>query len=140
MTAVCLYIAKDWNSTTALFPRVAGFPMLAVMIAILAINIKKDRHQDKNGQADDDADFKTTTGRMVKYFAWLIVFVALIWAIGIEYTIPIYIFSYMKIEGKYGWLKCGLYAVAMAAFTTILFVYTFRVAWPEGAFLRILNL
>jgi hypothetical protein len=77
---------------------------------------------------------------MVKYFAWLIGFVVLVWAIGIEYTIPVYIFSYMKIEGKYGWLKCGIYAVATTAFVTILFEYVFRVAWPEGALLRILNL
>lgn len=140
MTAVCLFIAKDWNSTTALFPRVVGFPLLAVTIAILAIDIKTGRRQEKDGETNSDIEFKTTTVRMIKYFAWLIGFVFLVWAIGIKYTIPIYIFSYMKIEGKYGWLKCGIYAVAMTAFVTILFEYVFRVAWPEGALLRILNI
>ena len=140
MTAVFLYIAKDWNSTTALFPRVVGFPMLVLTIAILAIDIKNGRRQDKDGEADDDVEFKTRNSHMVKYFAWLIGFVFLVWAIGIDYTIPIYIFSYMKIEGKYGWLKCGIYAVATTAFITILFEYVFRVAWPEGALIRILNL
>ena len=140
MTAVCLYLAKDWNSMTALFPRVVGFPMLALTIAVLAVDIKNGRRRDKDGEKDDDVKFKTTNSRMVKYFAWLIGFVVLIWAIGIVYSIPIYIFSYMKIEGKYGWFKCGTYAVAMTAFITILFEYVFRVAWPEGALLRILNL
>jgi len=140
MTAVFLYNAKDWNSTTALFPRVVGFPMLVLTIAILAVDIKNGRRQNKDGEADDDVEFITMTGRMVKYFGWLIGFVFLVWAIGIDYTIPIYIFSYMKIEGKYGWLKCGIYAVATTAFITILFEYVFRVAWPEGALLRILNL
>ena len=140
MTAVCLYLAKDWNSMTALFPRVVGFPMLAVTIAILAIDIKNGRRQDKDGETDDDAEFNKLTGRMVKYFAWLIGFVVLIWAIGIVYTIPVYIFTYMKIEGKYGWLKCGIYALVTTAFITILFQYAFRVAWPEGALFRVLNL
>lgn len=140
MIAACLYIAKDWNSETALFPRVVGFPMLVLMIAILAVDMKKGRRQDKDGEADDNVEFITMTGRMVKYFAWLIGFLVLTWAIGIEYTIPIYIFSYMKIEGKYGWLKCGIYALATTAFITILFEYVFLVAWPEGALLRILNL
>ena len=140
MIAVCLYMAKDWNSATALFPRVVGFPMLVLMIAILAIDIKNGRRQDKNGKTDDDVEFKKKTGRMVKYLGWLIGFVVLIWAIGIVYSIPIYIFSYMKIEGKYGWLKCGIYAAGTTVFITILFEYVFRVAWPEGALLRILNL
>ena len=140
MIAVCLYMAKDWNSATALFPRVVGFPMLVLMIAILAIDIKNGRRQDKNGKTDEDVEFKKKTGRMVKYLGWLIGFVVIIWAIGIVYSIPIYIFSYMKIEGKYGWLKCGIYAAATTVFITILFEYVFRVAWPEGALLRILNL
>jgi hypothetical protein len=140
MTAVFLYNAKDWNSTTALFPRVVGFPMLVLTIAILAVDIKNGRRQDKDGEAGDDVEFKTRNSPMVKYFAWLIGFVFLVWAIGIDYTIPIYIFSYMKIEGKYGWLKCGIYAVATAVFVTILFEYVFRVAWPEGALFRILDL
>lgn len=140
MIAVCLYMAKDWNSATALFPRVVGFPMLVLMIAILAIDIKNGRRQDKDGKTDDDVEFKTKTGRTVKYLGWLIGFVVLIWAIGIVYSIPIYIFSYMKIEGKYGWLKCGIYAAAMTVFIIILFEYIFRVAWPEGALIRIINL
>jgi hypothetical protein len=140
MIAVCLYIAKDWNFETALFPRAVGFPMLVLMMAILAIDIKKGWRQDKDGKTDDDVEFIRKTGRMARYLGWLIGFVFLTWAIGIDYTIPIYIFSYMKIEGKYGWLKCGIYAAATTVFITILFEYVFRVAWPEGALIRILNL
>ena len=140
MTAVCLYLARDWNSMTALFPRVVGFPMLALTIAILALDIRNGRRQAKEGAADDDTEFNTTTLRYIKYFAWLIGFVVLIWAIGIVYAMPIYIFSYMKIEGKYGWLRCGMFAIATTIFITILFEYAFRVAWPEAALLRILNL
>ena len=140
MIAVCLYIGKDWNSTTALFPRVVGYPMFVLAIAILVVDIKNGRSQDKDGETNGDVEFITMTGRMVMYFSWLIGFGVLIWAIGIVYSIPIYIFSYMKIEGKYGWLKCGTYAALTTAFIIILFEYIFRVAWPEGALLRILNL
>lgn len=140
ITAIFLYLAKDWNFETGLFPRVVGFPMLLITIAILVVDIKKGLRQNKNAEAENDAEFKTTNLRMLKYVTWLIGFVFFVWAIGIKYTIPIYIFSYMKIEGKYGWLKCGIYAIAMTVFVTILFEYIFRVAWPEGALLRILNI
>lgn len=140
MSAVGLYTAKDWPPMTALFPRLIAFPMLAVVIAIFVLELIMGRRQDNDGEADDDVEFNTTTLRMIRYFTWLIGFVVLIWAIGIEYTIPIYIFSYMKIEGKYGWLKCGVYAVTTTVFISLLFEYAFRVAWPEGALLRALNL
>ena len=139
MSAVCLYLTKDWNSQTALFPRVISLPMLVISIVILAVEIVKGRLQANDGEADD-AEFKTFTLRMAKYFAWLIGFAVLIWAIGIVYTIPIYIFCYMKIEGKYGWLKCGIYAITTTVFISLLFDYVFHVAWPEGALLRTLNL
>ena len=140
MLAICLFISMGWNSTTALFPRVVGFPMLVIMIVILVQDVKQRRRLVDKVKIKMDEAFKTKNIRMVRYFAWLIGFVALVWALGIDYTIPIYIFSYMKIEGKYGWLKCGIYAIATAAFITILFVYIFRVAWPEGALLSLLNL
>lgn len=140
ITAIFLYLAKDWNFETGLFPRVVGIPMLLVVIAILVVDIRKGLRQAKDGEADNDAEFTAMNLRMARYFAWLIGFIFLVWAIGIEYTIPIYIFSYMKIEGKYGWLKCGIYAVAMTVFITLLFQYVFRVAWPDGALFRILNL
>ena len=39
---------------------------------------------------------------MFRYFGWLIGFVVVTWAIGIVYTIPIYVCGYMKLEGTTG--------------------------------------
>ena len=96
----------------------------------------------ENGETDGDGgiDFSTETSRTAIYFGWLIGFGVLIWAIGIVYSIPIYVFGYLKIVGKYGWLKSGIYAAAAVAVIVILFEYVFRVAWPEAAFLSILHL
>jgi hypothetical protein len=140
--AVGLYLAKGWNPTTALFPRVIGFPMLALLIAILAVDIKKGRRQKENGEADGDGDieFSAITSRSAIYFGWLVGFGVLIWAIGIVYSIPIYVFGYLKVVGKYSWLKSGLYAAAATAFIYLLFEFAFQVAWPEAALLSIFDL
>jgi hypothetical protein len=140
--AVGLYLSKGWNPTTALFPRVIGFPMLALLIVILAVDIIRGRCQKENGETDGDGDieFSNETSRTAIYFGWLIGFGVLIWAIGIVYSIPIYVFSYLKIVGKYSWLKSGIYAAAAAAVIIILFEYVFQVAWPKGALLSILDL
>ena len=139
-TAVCLYLTKEWNSMTALFPRVVTVPMLALTIAILTMDVRAGRRQNGEGEKEDAAEFRTTNRRMVKYFGWLIGFAALIWAIGVIYAIPIYIFAYMKIEGKYRWLKSGIYAIVTTVSISVLFEYAFRVAWPKGILLRLLHL
>ena len=77
---------------------------------------------------------------MVLYLGWLLGFALLVWAIGMMYAIPIYVFSYMTLQGKFGWLKSALYAAAATALIFLLFQYVFHVAWPQGELLIILNL
>jgi len=50
--AAGLYSAKGWNPATALFPRVIGFPMLALLAVILAADITRGRRQKENGETD----------------------------------------------------------------------------------------
>jgi hypothetical protein len=137
--AVGLYVSRNWNSTTALFPHAVGFPILAVLVVILAVDIRKGRRRTEKGETEDKK-FLTKNRWMMLYLGWLVGFAFLIWAIGILYSIPIYIFSYMTIQGKYGWLKSGLYAAGATALVFILFQYAFGVAWPEGELISMLGL
>lgn len=109
--------------------------MLALLVAILTKDILQGQRQKKNGVAEggDDREFSTITGRTVIYFGWLVGFGVLIGAIGIVYSIPIFVFGYTKIVAKQSWLKSGLYAVGATAVIYILFEFVFHVAWPEGA-------
>lgn len=133
--AGALYLSRNWNSTTALFPQAVGLPILVVLVVIFVAELRKGRRQPENAEVDKEVDreFVTTNGWMILYLGWLVGFAILVWAIGIVYAIPIYIFCYMTIQGKYGWLKSGLYAVIATAFIFLLFRYAFQVAWPEGA-------
>lgn len=67
-TAVGLYASKDWNSTTALFPRAVGFPVIALGIAILLLDIKNTRRLDRNrskSSINGDVEFVTMASRML---------------------------------------------------------------------------
>ena len=137
--AVALYVSRNWNPTTALFPHAVGFPVLALLVVILVVDIRKGRRRKEKGEAED-REFLTKNRWMTLYLGWLVGFALLIWAIGMVYSIPIYIFSYMTIQGKYGWLKSGLYAAGATAFVFLLFQYAFRVSWPQGELLVMLGL
>ena len=137
--AVALYVSRNWNSTTALFPHAVGFPILALLVVILAVDIRKGRRQKEKGETEDK-EFLTKNRWMVLYLGWLVGFAFLVWAIGMVYSIPIYLFSYMTIQGKFSWLKSGIYAAAATAFVFILFQYAFGAAWPQGELLIMLGL
>jgi hypothetical protein len=140
--AIAFYQSRHWNATTALFPRAVCIPFLGLLVAILVVDIKRGRRQTTNGETDGDGDgeFSALTARTVKYFGWLVGFGVLIWAIGMVYSIPVYVFSYLKIVGKQSWLNSGLYAAGAVAVIYILFQYIFSVSWPEGALLSMLGL
>jgi len=137
--AVALYVSRNWNSTTALFPHAVGFPILALLVVILAVDIRKGRRQKEKGETEDK-EFLTKNRWMILYLGWLVGFALLIWAIGMLYSIPIYLFCYMTIQGKYSWLKSGIYAAAATAVVFILFQYAFSAAWPQGELLILLGL
>ncbi|MDA8125966.1 MAG: tripartite tricarboxylate transporter TctB family protein [Deltaproteobacteria bacterium] len=138
--AIALYVARNWNSTTALFPKSVGYPMLALLIAILVIDILKGLRRKEKGKGAEEDDFSAKNRCMVVYLSWLVGFALLVWAISIQYAIPIYIFAYMKIQGKYSWLKSALYAAAATAFVFLLFQYAFSVSWPDGEIQTLLGL
>ncbi len=137
--AVALYVSRNWNPTTALFPHAVGFPILALLVVILAVDIRKGRRQKEKG-ATEDKEFLTKNRWMILYLGWLVGFAFLVWAIGMVYSIPIYLFSYMTIQGKFSWLKSGIYAAAATALVFILFQYAFGAAWPQGELLIMLGL
>jgi hypothetical protein len=135
--AVALFVSRKWNATTALFPQAVGFPMLALLVVVLAMEIGKERRRRENRQTDGDRRFAAGSGLMVLYLTWLVGFIALAWAIGLLYSIPVYVLTYMKIQGKYSWLTSGIYAAGATIFV-LLFGYAFQMGWPVGALLSIL--
>jgi uncharacterized protein YqhQ len=141
---IALFVSRNWNATTGLFPHVVGYPLVVLLIAILVLDIRgKTQSKDGDGEACDgetEAEFSKMTGRVALYFVWLVGFVVLVWAIGIVYTVPVYVFTYLKFQAKYSWLKSGIYAASAVAFILLLFNYIFEVGWPDGAVQHMLGL
>jgi hypothetical protein len=120
---------REWNSTTALFPRVVGIPALGLCIAVLVSSIRRGRQQKNE---EENPEYAKSVKIAVVLFAWIIGFILLIWTIGINIAIPIYVLSYMKVQGKYRWLSSTITAAAVSGFVYLVFNVIFRIAWPDS--------
>lgn len=130
--AVGLMQSLGWNSTTALFPRVVGVPALGLCIAILVGSIRKGRQPQSEKAIQKDSEFSRTVKTAAILMSWIVCFVFLIWIVGINLAIPIYVFAYMKVQGKYSWLKSGITALLTGLFVFLIFNVTFRIVWPAS--------
>ena len=141
--AVGLYVAKDWNSTSALFPRLVGFPLLALSIIVLLIDLTNAQRQKKAAvqekQIEEAIAFRKKLNASMLLFGWLIWLIVLIWAIGVNVAVPIYIFPYMKIKGEFSYLKSSLSAIFTGLGVFLIFNVIFSVVWPQGALQKIMG-
>jgi hypothetical protein len=137
--AIGLVESRDWNSTTALFPRVIGIPALGLCIAVLVMSIRQGRQQKSEREKKADPEFSRSVKIAIVLFGWIIGFILLIWTIGINIAIPVYVLSYMKVQGKYRWLPSTITAACVSGFVYLIFNMIFRIAWPESVMERLLG-
>jgi hypothetical protein len=126
-----LYASINWPFKTALFPRLIGAPLLilaAVETALSAFGTEKQRE----GHA---TDFQLTTDvapavarkRTLAIVGWTVGFFVLILAVGFLLAVPLFVFLYLRLAGKEGWiLTLSLTAVSWL--------------FMEGVFNRLLHL
>lgn len=138
--AIGLVESRDWNSTTALFPRVIGIPALGLCIAVLVMSIRRGRQQKSEQEKKTNPEFSRSVKIAIILFAWIIGFILLIWTIGINIAIPVYVLSYMKVQGKYRWLSSTITAAGVSGFVYLVFNVVFRIAWPESLIQRLFGL
>ena len=122
--------AKDWPDSARLFPWLAGFGLIAVSVIQLAIDIREPA-----GKVIRVMDFEFASGidpkvarlRMANIVAWLLGFVLSIWLFGFHAAIPLMLFSYLKFQGREGWIL-----------STVLTAITYVLFW--GIFEKLLHL
>lgn len=135
-----LYLSRNWPTETALFPRAIGFPVLALSLVTFVMGLFDLRPGWKRVAAEGippaDRKFVVSAARI---FGWLVGFAIAIWALGFQFAAPLFVLSYMRLEGRTSWFACVLFTVGAAAFIFIVFALLFHVTWPTGAVLEALQ-
>ena len=131
--SVAMYMSQDWPEETALFPRAIGFPILALSVVSLIIGLVRARREWTSVERDIAPSDRSFVVSATGIFSWLVSLALAIWALGFPFAIPLFVLSYMKVQGKLGWLTSILWTALATAFVFLFFGWMLQVSWPHGA-------
>ena len=105
--AYAVYAALRWPPKAALFPLTMGIPLLVLALAQVLIDLR-DPPQAAPAAA---------RRRSLAVFAWMAGFIALVLLVGFPVAVPVFVFCYLAIASREGWvLSAALAAAAWGAF------------------------
>ncbi|HEY3246767.1 MAG TPA: tripartite tricarboxylate transporter TctB family protein [bacterium] len=138
-----LYATKDWSIKTALYPRVIGVPFLILAATEFVLSL---RGPDPEGTGRAmDVSFDVTVPppvamrRTLTTIGWLLAFFAGIYLVGLPWAVPLFVFLYVKGQGRESWLlSLALAAVAWLGFYA-LFIRLLHLPFAEGWLLQLLR-
>jgi hypothetical protein len=138
-----LYATRDWAFNTALYPRVVGIPLILLAGAEFLLSLR-GRDGGTGGRAMD-VQISTATEpavamrRTITTVGWLLGFFAGIWLLGFPVAIPVFVFAYLKFQGRESWFVSTVLAAAAWAGFYGLFVRLLHLPFGEGVLLGLLR-
>ena len=110
-----IFKATGWSFKTALFPLAVSIPLLVLITIQLLQTIFGSAAADSGAAVDvefsSDLPPEMQRRRVIGVFAWIVGFILSVYFIGFPFTVPLFIFVYLKFQSEVGWLAT---VVAMA--------------------------
>jgi hypothetical protein len=131
-----LYASMYWPFRTALFPRIIGVPLLIVALAEMALSAFGTEKQQEGHAVDFEmtanVDPVIAQKRTYAIFAWTLGFLALILLVGFPLAVPLFVFLYLKVAGREGWVLTLFLTALSWLFMKGLFDRLLHLPFPEG--------
>ncbi len=143
---VFAYQAKDWRLQARLYPWAIGIPMLVLALIQVILDVRGVERKQRDDVTPVDFQMTQTVEpeiafrRTINIFMWFFGFFFGIWLLGFSITIPLMVFSYLKIQSnEKWWLSLTLTAAAWFCFWG-LFVKLLNLPFPDGVIFTVLGL
>jgi hypothetical protein len=136
VSVVVVIIATKWPWKAALFPVSIGIAVFILWLIALILILAGKGDSGKKGAVDfqlsSEVDAETATRRTLVAFAWIVGFFLLILFFGFPIAVVLFVFLYLKFQGKEKWSVTLLMTLFSAAFFWGLFVWILDTLLPEG--------
>ncbi|HWO41602.1 MAG TPA: tripartite tricarboxylate transporter TctB family protein, partial [Candidatus Eisenbacteria bacterium] len=120
------YAASGWSFKTGFFPLTVAIPLIVLAAAHLLLELFGG--PEKPGGTVAEAEFSQPVSpdvarcRELAIFGWIAGFIAFVALIGFPLAVPLFVFLYLKIQSRIGWLQTA----ALTAGTWIAFHLLFQ--------------
>lgn len=134
VSAWAVFSAMHWPWKAALFPLVIGIPVfcLAAAEVIWVLFGSTARSQGMDVQLADDAPTNVTLHRTLVGIGWILGFFAAIALLSFPIAVPLFVFLYVKIQGREGWGLSLIFTLAVWAIFYGLFDRLLHLPFPDG--------
>jgi hypothetical protein len=135
---IFVYQAQEWRLQARLYPYAIGIPMIILAVAQVILDLKGYSAKQPSDGAPVDYQFSTTVDpalarrRTINIFVWILGFFVGIALLGFTITIPLLVFTYLKFQGREGWLISIVLTVCAWLMFYGLFVRLLVLPFPEG--------
>jgi hypothetical protein len=126
--------AWAWPTKAALFPLVIGIPLLLLSAAEAAWVLlgKTEKGEVQDFQMSQDLPQREIARRSATAAAWIVGFFAAILLLGFPIAVPLFVFLYLKLQGKEGWMLSIVFTAAVWGFFYGLFDQVLHLPFPQG--------
>lgn len=147
IAAYVLITALKWPLKASLFPLIIGIAAFCMSMAEFLLDIyekEKKKVAKKEAAIDftfsEDIDKTVALRRTLIIFAWIFGFFFMVILIGFPITVPLYVFIYVKFQGREKWgISIILAALGWGCFYG-LFVWLLDTPFGEGLLQKLLGI
>ena len=140
--AYAIFAGTFWPFKAALFPTIVGIPGVVLALAVAVFSFRRGRNPQARSaekpQAPGDLflDESSLTGAAFKrtliIFGWILFAVVASWLLGQKLALPLFVFAYLKLGSREGWILSIVMTLATVALLLGVFDYVVNVAWYDG--------
>lgn len=141
--AYMLVSAQAWSFMSKIGPTVvagallmaggASFAYKLFFVPAKAKNIGDAAiHMDLGNEGVEALPKKVVLIRGIRFFGWLVAFLACTSVIGLLPTVPLLVVAYMRLEGRESWRLSLIMATCLTAFLYGVFDQIVHISWPEN--------
>jgi hypothetical protein len=127
--------ALQWPFKAALFPTIVGIPVFLLGMADFLINIfEKEKKEGAtiDFKFSEGADKKIEKQRTLSIFLWILGFFFLVLLVGFAVAVPLFVFFYLKLQARVGWVLVIVNTLVTWGIFYGLFVWFLNVPFMEG--------
>jgi hypothetical protein len=129
-----VYAASSWPWKAALFPIAIGIPVFCLAAAEVVWSLvgSADSERAMDFEMSADVPAPVAARRTILTVAWMVGFFAAIALIGFPYAVPLFVFLYLRLQGREGWIFSLLFSAAVWLFFYLVFDRLLHLPFPAG--------